>query len=146
MTYDEAMLRYGIDRPDTRFGLEIARRRRRACAARSSRSSSRVLAGGGVVRAINAGARELSRSELDELNEVVPALRREGRRPGRSSRTTAAGARRSRSSSRREQIAAVNAELEASEGDLLLFVADRRRRRRGRARRAAPGARPSASA
>ena len=70
MGYDEAMLRFGSDRPDTRFGLEIADL---SDALRGSEFKvfESVLAGGGVVRAINAGARDLSRSELDGLNEVV---------------------------------------------------------------------------
>ena len=55
MSYDEAMRRYGTDRPDTRFGLEIADLTRRRRARRSSRCSARAIDEGGVVRGINAG-------------------------------------------------------------------------------------------
>ena len=71
LTYDEAMLRYGSDKPDLRFGLEID-------------DVSEVFAGsdfqvfrgaveaGGVVRAIRApsGAR-LSRAQIDGLTELA---------------------------------------------------------------------------
>ncbi len=82
-----------------------------------------VLSGGGVVRAINAGAREMSRSELEGLNDIVrihgakavaPIYAGEGGWAGNLAKFFSA-----------EQIAAVNAELGAADGDLLLFVADR---------------------
>src|SRR3712207_5364001 len=54
MGYDEAMQRFGSDRPDLRLGLEIADV---SDALRSSEFKvfSSVLAGGGVVRGLNAG-------------------------------------------------------------------------------------------
>ena len=70
MGYDDAMARFGSDRPDTRFGLEI---HDLGEAVRSSEFKvfSGALASGGVVRGLNAGAREVPRSELDALTEVV---------------------------------------------------------------------------
>ena len=44
------MLRYGTDRPDTRFGLEIARPRRRCSAASEFKVFAGALESGGVVR------------------------------------------------------------------------------------------------
>jgi aspartyl-tRNA synthetase len=70
MTYGEAIDRFGIDRPDTRFALEL---RDLSGALRDSEFQvfAGTLAGGGVVRGINAGARELPRSELDALTELA---------------------------------------------------------------------------
>ena len=122
MGYDEAMLRFGSDRPDTRFGLEIADL---SDALRGSEFKvfESVLAGGGVVRAINAGARDLSRSELDGLNEVVQ------RHGGKAVAWAFAEGDGWRSPIAKffspDRIAAANAALGASEGDLLLFVGDR---------------------
>jgi aspartyl-tRNA synthetase len=70
MGYDEAMARYGVDRPDTRFGMEIADVGA-ALAASEFKVFSGALASGGVVRGINAGARELARRDLDELTELA---------------------------------------------------------------------------
>jgi aspartyl-tRNA synthetase len=121
MTFAEAVSRYGIDRPDTRFGLEL---RDLGDALRDSEFQvfAGVLAGGGVVRGINAGARELPRSELDELTELAKQhgakglvwayVQDEGWRSPIAKFLTP------------EEIAAVDAELEASPGDLLLIVAD----------------------
>ena len=66
MCYDEAMGRFGTDRPDLRFGLELvdlgdALRETEFKVFRS------VLDGGGAIRGINAGKREMPRSELDKL-------------------------------------------------------------------------------
>ncbi len=83
-----------------------------------------ALAAGGVVRGINAGPRELPRSELDALTELakqhgakglVWAFVQDGRRRG---------ARRSRSSSPRARSPRSTRELDARAGDLLLIVAD----------------------
>jgi aspartyl-tRNA synthetase len=70
MGYDEAMLRFGVDRPDTRFGLEI-QELGEALASSEFKVFSGALASGGVVRGINAGARELARRDLDELTETA---------------------------------------------------------------------------
>lgn len=71
LTYDEAMSRFGTDRPDMRFGLElvdlteIAKR----CEFKVFRS---VADKGGSVRAINAkGCSGFTRKELDVLTEYV---------------------------------------------------------------------------
>jgi len=70
MTYAEALARYGSDRPDRRFGLEL---RDVSGALRGSQFKvfQSVLDSGGAVVVLNAGRVELSRSELDGLNEVV---------------------------------------------------------------------------
>jgi aspartyl-tRNA synthetase len=81
-----------------------------------------VLGGGGTIRALNAGAREMSRSELDGLNEIVQ------RHGAKAVAPIYAGAEGWAGNLAKffttEQMAAVNAELGASPGDLLLFVAD----------------------
>jgi aspartyl-tRNA synthetase len=119
--YDEAMLRFGSDRPDLRFGLEIKDVSEQLRGSEFKVFES-VISGGGTVRALNAGAREMSRSELDSLNEVVqvhgakavaPIIVGDGGWTGNLAKFFSA-----------EQIAATNAELEASDGDLLCFVAD----------------------
>ncbi|MEA2185376.1 MAG: aspartyl-tRNA synthetase [Solirubrobacteraceae bacterium] len=120
--YDEAMLRYGSDRPDRRFGLEITDV---SDALRDSafKVFSSVLGSGGVVRAINAGAREVPRSELDALTEVA-------KRAGAGGLVWAFvqedGSWRSPIAKflSAQEIAAVTSALDAAPGDLLLAVAD----------------------
>ncbi len=122
MTYAEAMLRFGSDRPDTRFGLEIADVSEHLRGSQFKVFSS-VLGGGGAVRAINAGAREVPRKELDELTEVA-------KRHGAGGLVWAFlqddGSWRSPIAKflSAEEIAAVGGALAAEPGDLLLAVAD----------------------
>jgi aspartyl-tRNA synthetase len=121
MTFAEAVSRFGIDRPDTRFGLEL-HDLGEALSRTEFKVFADVLAGEGVVRGINAGPRELPRSELDALTEIakqhgakglVWAFVEEGgwRSPIAKFLTS-------------EEIAAINGRLEAAPGDLLLIVAD----------------------
>jgi aspartyl-tRNA synthetase len=123
ISYDEAMLRYGSDRPDTRFGLEL-RDLGEALAGTEFKVFASVLAGGGVVRGLNAGAREVPRSELDALTEHV-------RRFGAGGLVWAFvledGSWRSPTAKflTDEQRAAVTQALGGRPGDLLLLVADR---------------------
>ena len=120
--YDEALLRYGSDRPDRRFGLRIGDV---SDALRGSEFKvfANVLGSGGVVRAINCGARELPRSELDALTEVA-------RRAGAGGLVWAFvlqdGTWRSPIAKflSAAEIAAVTEAMGASPGDLLLAVAD----------------------
>jgi aspartyl-tRNA synthetase len=70
MCYDEAMGRFGKDAPDLRYDLEI-KNLDEVFASSEFKVFNSVLAGGGTVRAINAGKRELSRADLDELTEFV---------------------------------------------------------------------------
>jgi aspartyl-tRNA synthetase len=70
MDYDEAMLRFGADKPDTRFGLEL-HDVGELLRGSEFKVFETVLRNGGTVRALNAGARTMSRSELEGLNEVV---------------------------------------------------------------------------
>jgi aspartyl-tRNA synthetase len=122
MDYDEALLRFGSDRPDTRFGLEITDV---SDALRGSEFKvfASVLGADGVVRAINAGQRDVPRKELDELTEVA-------RRHGAGGLVWAFvqddGSWRSPIAKflSGDEISAVTAALGAQPGDLLLAVAD----------------------
>ncbi len=71
LTFAEAMDRYGTDRPDVRFGMELVDLT--AIAATCGFKVFRDIADkGGTVRAINAkGCGEFSRKELDLLTEYV---------------------------------------------------------------------------
>ena len=122
MGYDEAMSRFGSDRPDTRFGLEIVD------VGDELRGSDfkvfeAVLEAGGVVRAINAGAREMSRKDFDGLNEVV---QRHGGKAVAWAVVEDDGSWRSPIAKflGEQRTAAAGAKLGASPGDALLFVAD----------------------
>jgi aspartyl-tRNA synthetase len=71
LTYDEAMLRYGSDKPDLRYGFEIVE-----LSDLFADSGFQVFRGavttGGVVRAIRApGGGSLSRAQIDGLTDVA---------------------------------------------------------------------------
>jgi aspartyl-tRNA synthetase len=121
MCYDEAIGRFGTDRPDTRFGLELvdlgeALRETEFKVFRS------VLEGGGTIRGINAGRRELPRSELDGLISRAQELGAKGLvwafREGEGWRSPTA------KFLSEAELADLNRRLAAEEGDLLLVVAD----------------------
>jgi aspartyl-tRNA synthetase len=70
MTYQDAMERYGIDRPDLRFGLEL-KNVGDIVVDSDFRVFKSILESGGLVKAINGkGAGSLSRAEIDRLGEV----------------------------------------------------------------------------
>jgi aspartyl-tRNA synthetase len=70
MTHAEAVSRFGSDRPDTRFGLELVDLGG-ALTGSEFKVFSGALESGGVVRGVNAGARDLTRSDLDALTELA---------------------------------------------------------------------------
>ncbi|MGM9986783.1 MAG: aspartate--tRNA ligase [Bacillaceae bacterium] len=72
MTYDEAMSRYGSDKPDTRFGMELTdiSEFAKGCGFKVFASA---IENGGAVKAINAkgAASKYSRKDIDALTEYV---------------------------------------------------------------------------
>ncbi len=122
MTFAEAVSRFGSDRPDTRFGLELADLGE-ALSATEFKVFAGVLASGGVVRGINAGRRELPRSELDALTQLAKQHGAKGL-VWAFVENDAAWRSPIAKFLKPDEIAAVNARLAASPGDLLLIVAD----------------------
>ena len=122
MTFAEAVSRFGIDRPDTRFGLEL-KDLGEALQDSEFQVFAATLKSGGVVRAINAGARELPRSELDVLTDLA---KQHGAKGLVWAFVQADGTLRSPIAKflSESEVAAIIERLEASEGDLLLIVAD----------------------
>ncbi len=120
-TFAEAVGRFGSDRPDTRFGLEL-RDLGEPLAGSEFQVFARALENGGVVRGINAGRRDLPRSELDDLTELA---RQHGAK-GLVWAFVEQGGWRSPVAKflSPSELAGINERLEASEGDLLLMVAD----------------------
>ncbi|MBV9810134.1 MAG: aspartate--tRNA ligase [Solirubrobacterales bacterium] len=121
MTFGEAVSRYGIDRPDTRFGLEL-HDLGEALGGTEFKVFAGALSSGGVVRGINAGPRELPRSDLDALTELAKQhgakglvwafVQEEGWRSPIAKFLAP------------PELTAINQRLEAGPGDLLLIVAD----------------------
>jgi aspartyl-tRNA synthetase len=121
LTYDEAMLRYGSDRPDRRLGREI-----HDLGPAFANSEFQVFAGalgsGGVVRGLKTRGGEFPRRRLDELTERAKSMGAKGlvwavvEADGWRSPIAKFLAP--------EEMGAAAAELGATEGDVILIVAD----------------------
>jgi aspartyl-tRNA synthetase len=125
MSYEDAMDRYGTDRPDTRFGLELVDVST-VFAASEFKVFSGALASGGAVKAVNArGAGDWSRGRIDALNQFAidsgakglawVALTSEGETKSPVAKFFTD-----------EEMAALKQALGAAPGDLLCMVADAR--------------------
>ncbi|NLW03238.1 MAG: aspartate--tRNA ligase [Clostridiaceae bacterium] len=124
LTYSEAMERFGSDKPDTRFGLELV-----DISDIVSESGFRVfkdaVESGGSVRAINAegAGSKFSRKEIDALGEVAKTYKAKGlawmavEQDGLRSPIAKFMAE--------DEIQSIKDRLGAKPGDLLLFVADK---------------------
>ncbi len=123
MTYAEAVARYGTDRPDTRFGLELIDLSDtvRQCGFKVFRAA---VDGGGVVKCINAkGCAGFSRKDLDDLTAFVGQfgargmawvkIREDGSWQSPIAKFFSDG-----------ELAAMGRKAGAEPGDLLLFGAD----------------------
>jgi aspartyl-tRNA synthetase len=78
LTYAEAVGRYGLDKPDTRFDLELVDISDIAgdC---GFKVFSGAVAKGGIVKALNAkGCVDFSRKEIDDLTEMTAVYRAKG--------------------------------------------------------------------
>ena len=78
LTYTEAMERYGLDKPDTRFGLEL-KDVSDIVEGSGFKVFANVVKKGGIVKALNAkGCIDFSRKEIDDLTAFVAVYRAKG--------------------------------------------------------------------
>ena len=133
LTFTEAMERYGTDKPDLRFGLELGDLTDIAAQSEFSIFRDAIAQGGRVKGLCAPGCGDYSRSQLDELNKLVLSLGAEGLIT--MSLGSAGGSlndltiKEVKSVAARfltlDQIRQMGQRLGASRGDLLLIVAGR---------------------
>ena len=122
MTYEEAMRRYGSDKPDIRFGLELKDITDLVADSPFKAFADTVASGGSVQLIAVPGGSAFSRKEIDSLGEYVKTYRAKGlawltvEDTPRGSITKFVTP---------ELVAAMAERAQASAGDLLLIVADK---------------------
>jgi len=78
LSYDEAINRYGLDKPDIRFGLEL-KNVSDLVEKSGFKVFANVVASGGMVKALNApGCAEFTRKELDDLTAFAAIYQAKG--------------------------------------------------------------------
>jgi aspartyl-tRNA synthetase len=124
MSYSEAMARYGSDKPDLRFGMEIVDITNLA-AETEFRVFLDAVESGGVVRGLRAeGGARFSRKDVDDLAAEAAVFGARGLLPVWLDN---GGVRSPLLKFLTEaQLQELTARLGAQDGDLLLFIADRR--------------------
>ena len=124
LSYQEAMDRFGSDKPDTRFGLELVDVSAQVAGV-DFKVFKQVLSSGGVVKGINAtGCGGFSRRELDELTTFVAQYGAKGL----AYMFVEEGGVRSPIAKffSEDVLTQIVADMSGKPGDLLLFVADKR--------------------
>jgi aspartyl-tRNA synthetase len=126
ITYDEAMSRYGSDKPDTRFGLELVDLSE-IVKDSGFKVFASAVANGGQVKAINVkgAADNYSRKDIDALTEFVAVYGAKGLAWLKVDSEGLKGPIAKFFSDVDAQ--ALTDTLEAADGDLLLFVADKKK-------------------
>lgn len=122
MTYAEAMDKYGIDRPDIRFGM-LLQNVSDALRGTGFKAFASVLEAGGEVKGIVVpGCADYTRKQIDELTELA---KKQGARGLATIQLTREGLKSPIAKFLSEdEITAMTTGIGAAEGDLLLFVAD----------------------
>jgi len=117
MTYDEAMRRFGSDKPDTRFGLELV-----DLTETLSGCSFKVFSEAPLVKALNVpeGGSKISRSQIDALTEFVRGFGAKGLAYLKVGETSGPVAKNLSEA----EVAAVVSAMGAKPGDLIFFGAD----------------------
>ena len=127
MTYTEAMNRFGSDKPDTRFGMEIADI---SDAVENCGFSvfADTVKNGGTVRGITAkgGAATLTRKEIDKLTEAAKGIGAKGLAFIRWAEDAEAPTCAFSKFLTDEEFQAVIEKLDVKKGDVALIVADRK--------------------
>jgi aspartyl-tRNA synthetase len=122
LSYGEALDRYGLDKPDTRFGLEL-KDVSDIVAASGFKVFADVVKAGGIVKALNAkGCIDFSRKEIDDLTAFVAVYRAKGLAWVKV-REDAWQSPIAKFFTEAER-AALAARIEMTPGDLVFFVAD----------------------
>ena len=122
MSYDEAMARFGLDRPDLRFGLEL-KDISDIVGNSQFKTFADVVKNNGIVKALNAkGCIDFSRKEIDDLTEYVSIFKAKGM-AWIKVRENAWQSPIAKFFTDDEK-AALKDRLDLAEGDLVFFVAD----------------------
>lgn len=124
LPYDEAMARFGSDKPDTRFAMELVDISPVAAEV-PFKVFADTIASGGLVNALVAkgAADQYSRKDIDHLGEALKAY---GAKGLAWVKVTAEGFNGPIAKFLGEKFADLTARCEAEAGDLIFFVADKK--------------------
>ena len=121
LTYDEAMNRYGADKPDIRFGMEL-RDVTEPLRGSSFQVFKDVIEAKGVIKAINVkGGSSFSRKEIEDLTHFVYAYGAKGLISAKISKTSWQSSIQKFITE--DERKGIDEKVGAGEGDLLLFIA-----------------------
>ena len=121
LSYDEAMDRYGLDKPDIRFGLEL-KDLSKILKGSTFKVFQDALNGGGIIKAINVkGGATFSRKEIDDLTHFVYDYGAKGLISAKVGQEIWQSPMQKFITD--EERRSVEKVMEASEGDLLLLIA-----------------------
>ncbi|GAF65887.1 aspartyl-tRNA synthetase [Bacillus sp. TS-2] len=125
ITYDEAMNRYGSDKPDTRFGMELIDLEE-VVKDTDFKVFKTALTTGGTVKGLNlvGGAEQLSRKEIDSLTDFVKQYGAKGLAWLKVEDEGLKGPIAKFFTE--EQSLSLKEKMEAKSGDLLFFGADKK--------------------
>ncbi len=121
LSYDEAMERYGLDKPDIRFGMEL-RDLSKVLKSSTFKVFQDALNSGGIIKAINVkGGATFSRKEIEDLTHFVYDFGAKGLISAKVGREGwQSPLQKSITDEERRSVERV---MEVSDGDLLLFIA-----------------------
>ena len=126
MSYEECMDRYGSDKPDLRFGMEL--RNVSDCFSNTEfQVFANTLANNGIIQAmvVKQGAERFSRKDLDRLQEYVKVYNAKALAYLKYGKDVISGSVAKVTSGEEKQ--ALKDRLQMEEGDLLFMIADQKK-------------------